>query len=71
MSIKLPTYGSFTGPKILVTQSADLGSFNDTFQQNFKLSIKLVTSGSFDVAKFSSFKLQTSSVLKAHLKTAS
>ena len=58
-------YGSFRGSKFLVTQTADLGSFdstfqqgdtfgqqtadlgsfNGTFQQNFKVSIKLSTSG--------------------------
>ena len=42
---KLPMSGSFNGAKVLVTQTADLGTFNGTFQQHSKLSIKLLASG--------------------------
>ena len=41
------------------------GSPSSTFQKNSKVSIKLPTSGSFNSAKFLSFKLQTSAVLIA------
>ena len=48
MSIKLPTYGSFTGSKILVTQTADLGSFDGTFQQGDTFGQQTADLGSFD-----------------------
>ena len=41
------TIGSFGGTKTIVTQNADLGSFDGTFQQSKKVSIGLPTSGTF------------------------
>ena len=48
MSIKLPTYRSFTGSIFFVTQTADLGSFDDTFQQRDTFGQQTADLGSFD-----------------------
>ena len=48
MSIKLPTYGSFTGSKFLVTKTADLGSFDGTFQQGYTFGQQTADLCSFD-----------------------
>jgi len=45
---KLPTIGSFDGTKTIVTQTADLGSFNGTFQQGGTFGQQTADLGSFD-----------------------
>ena len=48
MAHKLPTIGSFDGTKTIVTQTADLGSFNGTFQQGETFGQQTADLGSFD-----------------------
>ena len=52
MAHKLPTIGSFDGTKTIVTQTANLGSFDGTFQQADTFGQQTANLYSFDGQKW-------------------